>query len=75
MTFARSTVVRMITVSGTCALLWLVPATVERPAMAAGGESRVRMTWDWTAPATDRAGRRQRVPMVRDFSERQLVAS
>jgi hypothetical protein len=75
MTFARSTVVRMITVSGTCALLWLVPAAVERPAMAAGGESRVRMTWDWTAEATDRAGRRQRVPMVRDFSERQLIAS
>ncbi len=75
MTFARSTVVRMITASGTCAVLWLAPATVQRPALAAGGESRVRMTWDWTAAATDRAGRRRRVPMVRDFSERQLVAS
>ena len=74
MTFARSTVVRMIKVSGTCALLWLVPATVERPSAAAGGETRVRMKWDWTAAATDAAGRRQRVPMIRDFSERQLIS-
>lgn len=74
MTFARSTVVRMIKVSGTCALLWLAPATVERPVAAAPGESRVRMTWDWTAPTVDKAGRRQRVPMVRDFSERYLIA-
>ena len=75
MRFTGSSLVRAIKVSGVCALLWLVPATMERPATAAGGETRVRMRWDWTAAATDRTGRRQRVPMVRDFTERQLISS
>src|SRR5262245_21588638 len=70
---ARSTVVWMIKVSGIVALLCLAPTVVERPA-AAAGERRVRMTWDWRADA-DRTGRHQRVPMVRDYAERHVIAS
>jgi hypothetical protein len=72
MAFARSTV-RLMQVSGTCALLWLVPATVERPA-AADGDSRVRLTWDWVASSTDANGRHQRVPLVRDYTERHVIS-
>lgn len=74
MALGRSTVVRIMKVSGTCALLWLAPAILERPAVAAGQESRVRMKWDWTAAANDRDGRRQRVPMVLDYTERTLIS-
>src|SRR3954469_15270431 len=74
MALARSTGVRMIKVGGTCALIWLAPAILERPAAAAGPESRVRMKWDFAAGATDRDGRRQRVPMVIDYTERTLIS-
>ncbi len=72
MALVRSKVVRIIKISGACALLWLVPAAAERP-VAAGGDSRVRLTWDWAADA-DRGGRHQRVPLIHDFTERQVIS-
>ena len=74
MTFAGSTLGRVIKVSGIGALLWLASGAVERPVVAAGGESRVRLQWDWAASATDQNGRRMRVPMVRDYAERLVVS-
>jgi len=74
MAFARSSVGRVIKVSAIGASLWLGAVALERPAAAAGGESRVRLKWDWRAAATDRAGRHVRVPMVRDWADRQVLA-
>src|SRR3954469_12992408 len=74
MALARSTVVRMIKVGGTCALIWLAPAILERPAAAGGHEIRLRLKREFSAGGSERERRRERVPMVIDYTERTLIS-
>ncbi len=56
-------------------LLLLTLANAGRPTAQAPSPRRVRLQWDWTTESSPRAGGpKRRVPMIRDFSDRQVIS-
>ena len=56
-------------------LVFVVLGTAGRPAAEAPSQRRVRLQWDWTSESAPRPGApRRRVPMIRDFTERQVIS-